>query len=258
MSSSPAKSAFDLGGGEGSQAPTLTPALLDTLKGLPDTADAAGGVFSQNTTLVQNGKTIAFGGAPNFGFSVTAGSPFNALTLVSGQWPRGDEVVIDTSTASKKNLHVGDMIGVQAIGPVEQFRISGMAVLGQSAGIGGATLAGFDLPTAQRLFDKKGQFDEIAMAAKSGVTPDELLQQVNAVLPPTAEARTGKQQAAKDAANTDSFISFLRTFLLAFGGIALFVGSFVIANSLSITIAQRTRELATLRTLGASRSRCSA
>jgi putative ABC transport system permease protein len=247
------KSAFDLGQGEGSHAPTLTPALLDTLKGLPGTEDAAGGVFSQNTTLVQNGKTIAFGGAPNFGFSVTGGSPFNALTLVSGRWPRGDEVVIDPSTASKKNLHVGDMIGVQAVGAVEQFRISGMAVLGQSAGIGGATVAGFDLPTAQRLFDKPGQFDEIAMAAKPGVTPDELLKQVNEVLPPTAEARTGKQQAAKDASNTDSFISFLRTFLLAFGGIALFVGSFVIANSLSITIAQRTRELATLRTLGASR-----
>jgi putative ABC transport system permease protein len=246
------KSAFDIAQGEGSHAPTLTPALLDTLKALPDTEDAAGGVLSQSTTLVLDGKAITFGGAPNFGFSVTGGSPFNPLTLVSGQWPTGDEVVIDPSTASKKNLHVGDIIGVQTVGPVEQFRISGLATLGESSGIGGATVAGFDLPTAQRLFDKKG-FDEIAMAAKPGVPPNELLKQVNAVLPPTAEAVTGKEQAKKDAKDTNSFVSFLRDFLLAFGGIALFVGSFVIANSLSITIAQRTRELATLRTLGATR-----
>jgi putative ABC transport system permease protein len=248
------KSAFKLNDNQGSVAPTLTPALLDTLKALPGTEDGAGAVISQNTTLVLDGKTIAFGGAPNLGFSVTGGSPFNPLTLVSGQWPHGREVVIDASTASKKNLQAGDMIGVQTVGPVEQFRISGTVSLGSSAGIGGATISGFDLATAQRLFGKPGQFDEIALAAKPGVTPEALLKQVNAVLPPTAEARTGKQQAKKDAADTDSFISFLRDFLLAFGGIALFVGSFVIANSLSITIAQRTRELATLRTLGASRN----
>ena len=79
------------------------------------------------------------------------------------------------------------------------------------------------------------------------------MSQVRTVLPANAQVRTGAQQAAEDAKDTDSFISFLRGFLLAFGGIALFVGSFVIANSLSITIAQRTREFATLRTLGATR-----
>src|SRR5207248_8472702 len=94
---------------------------------------------------------------------------------------------------------------------------------------------------------------EIAVAAKPNVTDQQLLRQIQPVLPGNAQVRTGAQQAAKDAKDTDSFISFLRGFLLAFGGIALFVGSFVIANSLSITIAQRTRELATMRTLGASR-----
>ena len=79
----------------------------------------------------------------------------------------------------------------------------------------------------------------------------ELIRQIEEILPPDAQVRTGSEQAASDAADTNDFISFLRTFLLAFGGIALFVGSFVIANSLSITIAQRTREFATLRTIGA-------
>ena len=74
------------------------------------------------------------------------------------------------------------------------------------------------------------------------------------ILPPNTQVRSGTAQASKDASSTESFLHFLQDFLLAFGGIALFVGAFVIANSLSITIAQRTREFATLRTLGASRS----
>jgi putative ABC transport system permease protein len=248
------KSAFNLSnGGQGSFAPTLPESLVGDLKQLPGVLHAQGNVSNTSTSLVVNGKAVAFGGAPNLGFSVVGGSPFNPLELVKGNWPKGQEVVIDSSTASKKHLEVGQTIGVQTLGPVEQFKIAGTVKLGGSAGIGGATLAGFDLPTAQRLFDKVGRFDEIALAGKPGVSPEQLLKQVEPVLPPNAQARTGQAQAAKDAKDTDSFISFLRSFLLAFGGIALFVGSFVIANSLSITIAQRTRELATLRTLGASR-----
>jgi putative ABC transport system permease protein len=248
------KSAFNLTNGQGSSAPTISPALLAKLRALPDVAQAEGDVSDSATELVLNGKAIAFGGAPNLGFSVNGGSPFNPLTLVSGAWPHGQQVVIDANTASKKHLKAGDTIGVQTIGPVEQFKIAGLVELGSASSIGGATLAGFDLTTAQRLFGKGQSFDEIALAGKPGVTPEHLLGQVKPILPADAQARTGAQQAAKDAADTDSFISFLRGFLLAFGGIALFVGSFVIANSLSITIAQRTRELATLRTLGASRT----
>jgi len=248
------KSAFDLSnGGQGSFAPTLPASLVTRLRTLPDVSEAQGSVSSQSTSLVVHGKAIAFGGAPNLGFSVIGGSPFNPLTLVNGSWPHGRQVVIDSNTASKKHLHVGDEIGVQVLGPVERFRISGTVRLGSSSAIGGATLAGFDVPTAQRLFHKVGRFDEIALAGKPGVTPTRLLAEVKPALPADAQARTGAQQAVKDAADTDSFISFLRNFLVAFGGVALFVGSFVIANSLSITIAQRTRELATLRTIGASR-----
>ncbi len=112
--------------------------------------------------------------------------------------------------------------------------------------IGGATLAGFDLPTAQKLMNKEGQLDEIAIAAKPDATEQQLIDEVEEILPPATQVQTGAEQAASDAADTNEFITFLQGFLLAFGGIALFVGSFVIANSLSITIAQRTRELATL------------
>src|SRR5262249_8353440 len=105
----------------------------------------------------------------------------------------------------------------------------------------------------QKLFQKPGKLDQIGAKAKPGVSPDRLAAQIREILPPATQVRTGEAQAREDAKDTESFLNFLQDFLLAFGGIALFVGSFVIANSLSITIAQRTRELATLRTLGASR-----
>ena len=162
-------------------------------------------------------------------------------------------MIVDKSTAGKKHLEVGQTIGVQSRGPVVRLRISGIAKYGAVSSIGGATLAGFDLQTAQTLFDKDGKLDQIRIAKKPGVSQAKLLAEVRSILPPGTQVRTGDAQATKDAEDTNSFLSFLQKFLLAFGGVALFVGSFVIANSLSITIAQRTREFATLRTLGASR-----
>ena len=237
----------------GSTAPTLPASLLGQVRQLPAVAEAEGQVNGEAHLIGHDGKAIAFGGAPNLGFSIANGaSRFNPLTLVSGAWPQGNQVVIDASTASKKHFAVGQEVGVQSAGPIVRLRISGLVKFGGQS-LGGATLAGFDVPTAQRLFDKTNRFDEIAIATKTGVSSTTALSQVKAILPANAQALTGQQQAEKDAKDTNSFISFLRGFLLAFGGIALFVGSFVIANSLSITIAQRTRELATLRTLGASR-----
>jgi putative ABC transport system permease protein len=249
------KSAFDISDGGGSFAPTIPQSLLAKVRALPNVRVAEGEANSESALLVdQNGKAIVFGGAPNLGFSIeNPQSPFNPLTLVRGAWPHGQQVVVDENVSKKKHLDVGDSVGVQAEGPVQKFTISGIVSFGSSSGLGGATLAGFDLPTAQRVFGKPGKLDEIAIAAKAGVPQKQILEEVRAILPPTAQARTGTAQASEDAKGTDQFISFLRDFLLAFGGIALFVGSFVIANSLSITIAQRTREFATLRTLGASR-----
>ena len=248
------KSAFDVSGDSGTAEASFDQSLLAEVKALPDVKDAIGGVASENAQFVKDGKAIAFGGAPNLGFSVDPTKPqFNSLTLVEGAWPRANQVVVDQSTADKKDLTVGSRIGVQVEGPVEQLMISGIVKFGAVSSIGGATLAGFDLATAQRLFDKPGKLDQIRVAGKPGVSPATLISQIREILPPNTEVRTGDAQAKEDAKDTDEFISFLRYFLLAFGLIALFVGAFVIVNSLSITVAQRTRELATLRTLGASR-----
>jgi len=248
------KPAFKLSDQSANENPTLDEALLGKVRALPSVAAAEGGVNGEAHLIGKKGKVLVYGGAPNLGFSIANGnSPFNPLTLVGGRWPRMEEVVIDESTAKKEHFRVGDTIGVQAAGPVRRLRISGLVKFGSVATIGGATLAGFDLPTAQRLFDKRGVLDEIAVAAKPGVSDTALLKEIHAVLPADAQARTAAQQAHEDASGTNTFIKFLRIFLLVFAGISLFVGSFVIANSLSITIAQRTREFATMRTLGASR-----
>ncbi len=249
------QTAFDLSGGSGASAPSFDEALLAEVQGLDSVQDAIGGVASESAQLIDDeGDAIVFGGAPNLGFSVDPTKPqFNALQLESGAWPSADEVVIDVATASKKSLEPGDEIGVQAEGPIERVRISGLVRFGGAESIGGATLAGFDLPTAQQLFGKEGKLDQIRIAAKPGVSPEQLVADVEEILPPGTQVKTSEAQARDDAEETNEFIGFLRGFLLAFGGIALFVGSFVIANSLSITIAQRTREFATVRTLGASR-----
>jgi putative ABC transport system permease protein len=248
------KSAFDLSGDSGVKEPSFDESLLEKVRALPAVVEAEGAVDGDAQLIGRDGKAIVYGGAPNLGFSIASGnSPFNPLTLVEGSWPSDNEVVIDKSTAGKEDFKVGDTIGVQAEGPVQRLRISGLVKFGSVATIGGATLAGFSLPTAQSLFSEKGKLDEIAVSAGSGVSDRELVSQIKSVLPPETQVRTSSAQAKDDAKETNDFISFLQKFLLAFGGVALFVGSFVIANSLSITIAQRTRELATLRTLGASR-----
>jgi putative ABC transport system permease protein len=249
------KAAFDLSEGSGASAPAFDESVLDTVRTVDGVALAEGSVDSESTTLIgRDGDAIVKGGAPNLGFAIANGdSPFNPLALVEGDWPGPNEVVIDSGTAKEEKFKIGDVIGVQAEGPVEMLKVSGIVRLNASISIGGATLAGFDLPTAQRLFKKVGKLDEIAVAANADTTDAQLISNIRAVLPPGTQVRTGQAQAADDASSTNEFITFLQGFLLAFAGIALFVGSFVIANSLSITIAQRAREFATVRTLGGSR-----
>ncbi len=248
------KAAFNLSGNNGSTDPSFDESLLPKVQGLPDVEAALGGVAGDAHLIGKNGKAIVYGGAPNIGFSVDPDQPrFNSLTLYKGAWPRAGEVIVDKSTAGKQHFTVGQTIGIQSRGAVVRFKISGIAKYGAVSSIGGATLAGFDLATAQSLFGKTGKLDQIRVAKKSGVSQQQLLASVRSILPAGTQVRTGDAQASKDSADVKSFLSFLQKFLLGFGGVALFVGSFVIANSLSITIAQRTREFATLRTLGASR-----
>ncbi|HUO74233.1 MAG TPA: FtsX-like permease family protein [Solirubrobacteraceae bacterium] len=243
-------------GGNGGLPPSLQASLLTDVRALPGVADAAGGVADRAQIVGRNGKTISRGGSPGLAFSYEpSGARFNPLTLTKGAWPAApNEVAIDASTASKEHFAIGDQVGIVALGPVEKFKVVGTVEIAGLSSLGGSTMSVFTTPTAQRLFNKQGKYDEIDVAAKSGTSPTQLVEQIRPLLPATAQVRTGTAQAQKDTSNTSGFLDIFQSFLLAFGGVALFVGSFVIANTLSITIAQRTRELATLRTLGATRS----
>jgi putative ABC transport system permease protein len=239
---------------------TVSQALLERIRQMPDVAAASGALVDLNgdsthaTLIGRDGKAIQTNGNPTFGFGIDPSQPrFNPLKLKDGRWATGpNEVVIDAQTAKKHHFAVGETIGVAAHGPKRSFRIVGTATYGNVESLGGATIAVFSIPTAQRLLDLDG-YSEISVAAKPGVSDAQLLSELKQGVPQTAQVRTAKQQADEDKKGVSSFISFIRGFLLGFGGIALFVGAFVIFNTLSITVAQRTRELATLRTLGASR-----
>jgi putative ABC transport system permease protein len=239
---------------------TVSQALLDEIRHEPYVAAAAGAIADMNgdstraKLIGKDGKAIDHGGAPTFGFGVDTSQPrFNPLTLEQGRWAAGpDEVVIDPDTAKNEHFAVGDTIGVAANGPVQRFKVVGVAKYGDVESLGGATFAVFTIPTAQKLMHIRG-YTSILVAARNGLNQDELAGRLQSTLPGTAQIKTADEQAASDKKGISGFLTFIRGFLLGFGGIALFVGAFVIFNTLSITVAQRTRELATLRTLGATR-----
>ncbi len=250
------KAAFKNDQGNGTDTPSFPASLLTKIQKLPDVAAAAGSITDDRTQLIgKDGKSISNGGAPNLAFGVDPLEldRFRVLTLVTGSWPAGGEIAIDKKTADDEHYGVGDTIGVEARGPVRRFRISGIAKFADVSSIGGATIAVFDIPTAQKLLQKEGKLDVVRIQSRSGVPTPKLLAEVEPLLPPTAGARDVAAQVKEDKKDITGFLGIIQKVLLAFGGVALFVGSFVIANTLSITIAQRTREFATLRTLGATR-----
>jgi putative ABC transport system permease protein len=243
-----------------SGSPTVPASVLARIAKLDDVETAAGQIFNLNDSsdtgklIGRNGKPLGSSGNPTFAWGLDPGlGKLNPLTLTVGRWASGPhEIVIDSSSAKTGHFEVGDMIGAAVQGPAKQYRITGIAKFGSVDSLGGATIAIFDTKTAQRLLGKDG-YDLIAVSAKPGVSPQYLVDEIKPLLPPNAEVQTGSEQAKSAAKDISEFTKFIQYFLLAFGAVALFVGAFVIFNTLSITIAQRTRELATLRTLGASR-----
>jgi putative ABC transport system permease protein len=242
--------------GESAETPPVDATLLEKIRALPDVEAATGIVVDDTNTKIikKDGKAVNTNGAPSFGFGIDpAQSQFNPLHLVEGTWPQGsNEVVIDAATADEQGYKVGDTVPIATLKPVQDFKLVGLAQYGDVSSIGSATFTVFTIPTAQSLLDRIGKFDTISIAAKEGVSQQAIADEIKPILPPTAQVRTADAQAKEDAKDV-SFTKFIRYFLLSFAGVALFVGAFVIFNILSITVAQRVREFATIRTIGGSR-----
>jgi putative ABC transport system permease protein len=235
-------------------ATTIPAAFLSKVQAVPGVSKAVGTVGTSNVALFTSAnKRIGGGGAPTQVISATP-KPFDVISYTDGRAPTGDnEVALLASTAKDKHIKVGDDVSIVGNGPRQTLKVVGLGKFGGVSNVGGFVAVIVTLPEAQRLAGVKDAYDEILVAGKPGVTPPELRSQVQSIAPSTVNVRTGQQQADENASDIHDALGFLTTALLAFGGIALFVGAFIIFNTFSITVAQRMREFALLRTLGASR-----
>jgi putative ABC transport system permease protein len=237
-----------------SEVSPITEAMLARVRATPGVAAAAGAIFSQVTFLNTHGKRLTTGGAPAFAASIVP-PRFNAFRPVAGRFPAGPtEAAIDQATAERAHLKLGGRIVIAGTGVASTYTISGIVQFGGGESFGGAGAALLIPAQAQRVVGKIGSFDQIDVAARAGVTPTELRDRLRGLLPRTVIVRTGSEAASKETANLEENLSFIRTFLLVFAYVSLFVGAFIIFNTFSITVAQRTREFGLLRTLGASRT----
>jgi putative ABC transport system permease protein len=244
------------GGFEGEVRDPMPASLLERIKAVDGVRVAEGNVTGYAQLVGKDGKAVTTGGAPSLGVSFNQDTAFTAgSTIRSGRLPSGpNELAIDAKTAEDTGYVVGDRVKVLFQGPARDFTVAGVIGFGEADNLGGARLVGFDLATAQEVMNRQGRFDEIDVAAAEGVTPEQLRDRIRAAVDPRYEVLTGEELAEDTAAQINDTIGrFLTLALLAFAFVALLVGAFLIFNTFTIIVAQRTRELALLRCLGASR-----
>jgi putative ABC transport system permease protein len=235
--------------------PPIPGEVLAKVRKVDGVALAEGSVFSSGGSF-RKGDGSKLKGQ---GFNAIAGAHdvqrFESFAATDGHLPRNaDEVAIPKATAEANGFKVGDKLQIQDAAPKKTYTISGIVTIAGVDSFGGGVIAVLTLPEAQRMTGHGNAYDEIELAAKPGVTPAQLKARVAKVVPQNVEVRTGDEQARKQTQDIKTgFLDFLRTALLAFAGISLFVGAFLIFNTFSITVAQRTREFALLRVLGAKR-----
>ncbi|GGM05008.1 ABC transporter [Streptomyces fumigatiscleroticus] len=233
--------------------PELTQALLEKSGEVPGAASAVGVVNGFTAIAGKDGKLIGDGFQSQGGNYWGTDDPRYPLT--AGHAPKGrDEILIDSRTAERTGYKVGDTVRLSVDGPVLTPTVAGVFTTDDGNVAAGGSLALFDTATAQQLFGKAGTYDEIDVTAKAGVTQAALKAELDRALPgDVVETTTGEQLADDQAEMIASSMSGMKQGLLVFAGIALFVGTFIIANTFTMLVAQRTKELALLRAVGASR-----
>jgi putative ABC transport system permease protein len=241
----------------GVNVPTLPKALVDRVAAVDGVQGAAGQISGQAIVFERDGRTRLGGQGPPSILLSTTPDGYGSLRYVVGRAPRNDdEVAFDRATADKADVAVGDTVSIQGEGPRQQLRLVGLAQLGEGdTSFGGATVTFTTPEKAAELTGRTPEryYSEVMALGAPGVSDDQLAQRIQAAIGDTGTVRTGTDQGAKQADDIKDAISFLPTMLLIFAGIATFVGAFLIFNTFSITVAQRQREFALLRALGASR-----
>ena len=235
--------------------PTVDAGLLEKVRAVPGVAVAAADITDEAKIIKRDGKPA--GDGPYFGVGFDARTQgterLTPFRLDGGRWAtRPGEVVLDAGTAADQDYRVGGTVTITTRGEPHEFRVVGLARFGSVKSLGTATFAVFDLDAARRLLGRGDQVDSILVAGRDGVPAAQLRAALAQALP-TAQVATAAKQDRFTLDGLRQFISIIRIVLLVFGGVAILVGAFTIFNTLSITVAQRTRELGLLRMVGAGR-----
>ena len=239
------------------QRPTVDAAVLDKVRALPEVGVAVGDITDQQARVIgEDGKPLGEG--PYFGVGLDAAQPgseqVTPFRLDDGRWAAGaGEVVLDAGTAEDQGFATGDTVKVSTPAGTQPFEIVGIARFGAVKTLGTATVAVFDLGTARGLFDKGDAFDSILVAGREGTPAADVRSAVAGAVGPENDVSTAADHDRFTFEGLKMFISIIKTVLMVFGGVAVLVGALTILNSLSITVAQRTRELGLMRLVGADR-----
>jgi putative ABC transport system permease protein len=250
------ESAYDATAGVGLDRQPVPSSVLDRVKAVDGVAAAEGSVTGYALLTDQAGKAVlTAGGAPTMGYSMPADARLRGeVHLRSGVAPRGPgEVAIDATSAEEHSIEVGATISVLFRGPTRTFTVVGLVGYGDETDLGGTTSAYFDTTTAQAVLGTPGTFDDVQARAASGVSDGQLAERLSRVLPVGIEAVTGATVARESSDAINAQFSFLNIMFLIFAGVALFVGSFIIWNTFTMIVSQRSREIALLRAVGATR-----
>ncbi|GAA4580341.1 ABC transporter permease [Micromonospora coerulea] len=252
-----AKPKVELSEAEGEQVAAPVPAsVVDQVKAkVPGATDVTGLVNADGARLIgSNGKVVTSFGPPQLGENWVGENDLIQLRDGSREPRADDEIVVNQALADAAKVKVGDRVGVLTLEPKKEFTIVG--VFGYSGGrdsMGGVNEVVFTTPVAQRLMlGKPDTFSSVSVQAADGVSAERLRDDVSAALGAGYEVKTGEQAAADQAASLKEALSFFNKVLLGFAAVALLVGTFLILNTFSIIVAQRTRELALMRAIGAS------
>jgi putative ABC transport system permease protein len=229
--------------------------LVDLVAAVPGVEVAEGSLTGFALILDKDDEPIQPGGAPTLGASTSADERLSgAFTYRDGRAPDGsDEVALDAASAAKAGYDVGDEVGIVLEDGPASFEVVGIIGFGETDSLAGATMAAFDTRTAQELLGKHGKVDQIAVKAVEGVGAEQLRDDIAAVLPDGVEALTGRALAEESSTAIREGLGIFTNILLVFAAVSLVVGSFVIWNTFNVLVAQRRREVALLRAVGATR-----
>ncbi len=227
--------------------------LVGTVADVPGVAEARGSASGYARILSKDGDPLGVDqGSPNFGMDVSD-SEASAWTFVEGRVPvDGTEMAMDRGSFEQGDFALGDPVTVVSQQGPRTFAVVGVVRFGSADSPGGSRVALFDLATAQAFVGQPGMLDSIDVRGDGSADPAALVAAISDVLPAGTEVRTGQEIAEESSNLIEDALSFLDTLLLVFAFIALFVGSFIIYNTFSIVVAQRKRENALLRAIGAS------